>query len=315
MPLNYLLKKEITKQIKEKCYELGFDACGISKAVYLENEAKKLKIWLKNNMHGNMKYMANNFEKRTNPSLLFKNAKSVISVLLNYYPSKKQIDNTFKISKYAYGKDYHFVLKKKLKTLAKFIEEKVKNSNTRIFVDSAPVMDKVWAKRAGLGWIGKNSNLINRKLGSFFFIGEIITDVELEYNNKIEKDYCGDCKKCIDACPTQAIVEPYIVDGSKCISYYTIEYKEDKLPKEFLNKFNDWIFGCDICQDICPWNKFSSPTQEEEFAPNENILSMTKNEWINLSEEDFKLLFKKSAVKRTKYKGLKRNIFFNLKKL
>jgi len=298
-----------TQLIKTQCKNLGFDFCGISKAEFLEEEAPRLENWLNQNMHGQMNYMANHFDKRLDPRLLVDGAKSVISLLLNYYPEKElQEENNFKISKYAYGEDYHIVIKDKLKKLFSFIQNEIGEINGRIFVDSAPVMDKAWAKKSGLGWVGKNSNLINKQSGSFFFIAELIIDLELEYDSPI-KDYCGTCTRCIDACPTEAIIEPYVVDGSKCISYFTIELKE-QIPKEMNGKWNDWIFGCDICQDVCPWNSFSKPHQTEQFLPNNELKKINKKDWEEITEEIFKSVFKDSAIKRTKLEGLKRNIKF-----
>ncbi len=288
---------------------LGFSFCGISKATFLEEEAPRLENWLNKNMHGEMQYMANHFDKRLDPRLLVDGAKSVISVLYNYYTDKKQTDaEAPKISKYAYGEDYHVVVKDKLHHLFEFIKDKAGEVNGRVFVDSAPVMDKVWAKKSGAGWIGKNSNLINKQHGSFFFIGEIILDLQLPEDSPI-KDYCGTCTRCIDACPTDAIVEPYVVNGSKCISYFTIELKNE-IPNDVKGKFENWAFGCDICQDVCPWNRFSKPHNEPRFEPAVSLLEMTKKDFENLTEESFNKVFKKSAVKRTKFNGLKRNIQF-----
>lgn len=299
-----------TLLIKQKAFELGFSHVGISKASFLDDEAKKLEIWLNNNHHGKMNYMENYFDLRTDPRKLVDDAKSVITVLLNYYTDKQQKDKTApKISKYAYGKDYHYIIRDKLNTLYDFIKKEIGEVNARGFVDSAPVMDKVWAKKSGLGWLGKNSNIINRENGSFFFIGELILDLELDTDVPI-KDYCGTCTKCIDECPTNAIVEPYVVDGSKCISYLTIELKDELIPSEFKGKMEDWIFGCDVCQDVCPWNKFSKPHKETWFDPHVDLLSFTKKDWEDLNKETFSKVFKKSAVKRTKYEGLKRNIKF-----
>jgi epoxyqueuosine reductase len=298
-----------TQLIKSESKRLGFDYCGISKADFLEEEAPRLENWLNNNMHGQMSYMQHYFDKRLDPRLLVPGARSVISLLLNYFPDEAQMDATApKISKYAYGKDYHLVIKEKLNELLEFIKENIGNVDGRVFVDSAPVMDKVWAKKSGLGWIGKNSNLINKNSGSFYFIAELITDLELEADGPI-KDYCGTCTRCIDACPTNAIVAPYMVDGSKCISYFTIELKEN-IPNEVKGKMDNWVFGCDVCQDVCPWNSFSKPTKEKNFSANDNLLKMTKNDWYELTEETFKKVFKDSAVKRTKYKGLLRNLDF-----
>jgi epoxyqueuosine reductase len=298
-----------TLMIKAEAKRLGFDYCGISKAEFLEEEAPRLESWLNKNMHGQMSYMQNYFDKRLDPRILVPGAKSVVSMLLNYYPSEAQKDKTApKISKYAYGDDYHFVIKEKLNLLLEFIKSEIGEVGGRAFVDSAPVMDKAWAKKSGLGWIGKHSNLINKQSGSFFFIAEIIIDLELEYDGPI-KDYCGTCTRCIDACPTDAIVSPNVVDGSKCISYYTIELKEN-IPSDVKGKFNNWMFGCDICQDVCPWNRFSKSTTEPYFKANEELLEFTKRDWEEITEETFKKVFKNSAVKRTKFQGLKRNIDF-----
>lgn len=295
--------------IKQEAQRLGFLNCGISKADYLEEEAPRLEQWLNANMHGQMGYMANHFDKRLDPRKLVGGAKSVITVLLNYYPSETQKDEEApKISKYAYGNDYHHVIKGKLRELVNFINEEIGEVGGRAFVDSAPVMDKVWAAKAGLGWIGKSTNLINAKSGSFFFIGELILDVELEPDGPTT-DHCGTCTACIDACPTEAIVEPYVVDGSKCISYFTIELK-DAIPTSMKGKFDDWAFGCDVCQDVCPWNRFSKPHSEPQFSPHPEMLEMTKQDWEELTEDVFKKVFQKSAVKRAKFGGLKRNIDF-----
>jgi epoxyqueuosine reductase len=299
-----------TALIKQKALELGFFYCGISKAEFLEEEAPRLEAWLNEQRHGKMSYMENHFDKRLDPRLLVDGAKSVISLLLNYYTEEKQSDfSAPKISKYAYGEDYHDVIKEKLRQLMQFIETEIGEVSGRVFVDSAPVMDKAWAKKSGLGWIGKNSNLIHPKSGSFFFIAEMIIDLELEADGPI-KDYCGTCTKCIDACPTDAIIEPYVVDGSKCISYLTIELKDALLPTEFKGKMDNWAFGCDICQDVCPWNRFSLLHNEPRFNPSKNLLQLSNNDWQDLSEEVFNELFKLSAVKRTKFDGLKRNIDF-----
>lgn len=299
-------KDKNTAFIKSKALELGFDFCGISKADFLEDEAKLLEIWLNKNYNGKMAYMANYFDKRLDPRLLVEGAKSVITFILNYYPEEELTEQEYKISKYAYGTDYHFVIKDKLSTLLTEMQVEIGNINARVFVDSAPVMDKVWAKKGGLGWIGKHSNLINRKIGSFFFIGEIICDLDLNYDGPI-KDYCGTCTACIDACPTDAISEPYVVDGSKCISYLTIELKEN-IPTEFKDRMENWAFGCDICQDVCPWNSFAKPHNTVDFLPNEDLKKL-KN-WEEITQEVFSKTFKNSAIKRTKYEGLMRNIDF-----
>ncbi len=303
-------KQDYTAFIKQKAKALGFDFCGISEATFLEEEAPRLEKWLNQQMHGQMSYMENHFDKRLDPRLLVPNAKSVVSLLYNYYPAKQILhtDDTLKISKYAYGTDYHFVIKDKLKTFFQTIQEEIGEVGGRVFVDSAPVMDKAWAAKSGIGWVGKHSNLLNREMGSFFFIAELILDLALEADAPT-KDYCGTCTRCVDACPTEAIIAPYVVDGSKCISYFTIELKEE-IPTNYEGKFENWIFGCDICQDVCPWNKFAKPHQEPQFVPNEGIEKMKKNDWIEITEEVFSNIFKKSAVHRTKLAGLKRNINF-----
>ncbi|MCW9036781.1 tRNA epoxyqueuosine(34) reductase QueG [Altibacter sp.] len=301
-------KHKHTELVKAEAKRLGFFSCGISKAEFLEKEAPRLENWLKMNRHGEMSYMENHFDKRLDPTLLVPDAKSVISLLLNYYPSEFQKEDTYKISKYAYGTDYHFVIKDKLKQLLHFISEEIGEVHGRAFVDSAPVLDKAWAARSGLGWMGKHSNLLTKQIGSFYFIAELILDLELEYDSPVT-DHCGACTACIDACPTQAIVEPYVVDGSKCISYYTIELKNE-IPQHAKGQFEDWMFGCDICQDVCPWNRFSKSHREPLFQPKPELLSMSKKEWEEITEEVFQKLFKESAVKRTKFSGLKRNIKF-----
>ena len=296
--------------IKNEAKKLGFLFCGISKAEFLEQEAPRLEKWLNNNMHGEMQYMENYFDKRLDPRLLVDDAKSVISLGLNYYTDLKPADpSSPQISKYAYGADYHTVIKDKLKQLLAIINEKIGDVNGRAFVDSAPVLDKAWAKKAGLGWIGKNSNLISKKVGSFFFLAELIIDIELEYDIAPTADHCGTCTKCIDACPTDAIVGPYVVNGSRCISYLTIELKNE-IPNEFKGKMDNWMFGCDICQDVCPWNKFSVLHQEPSFIPHPDLLDLTQKDWQEITDDIFKKIFKNSAVKRTKFSGLKRNIDF-----
>lgn len=302
------IKSKWTNSIKAEAKRLGFLSCGISKSDFLEEEAPRLEKWLKNNMHGEMGYMANHFDKRLDPRLLVEGSKSVISLLLNYFPDETQVADSYKISKYAYGQDYHHIIKSKLKQLQEFITEEIGEVNGRAFVDSAPVLDKAWAAKSGLGWIGKNSNLLTQQVGSFYFIAELIVDIELEYDYKVT-DHCGTCTACLDACPTQAIVEPYVVDGSKCISYFTIELKNE-LPIDVKGSFDDWMFGCDVCQDVCPWNRFSKPHKEPLFNPNPELLSMTKKDWEEITEDVFQKVFKKSAVKRTKFSGLTRNIEF-----
>ncbi|MDP2159730.1 MAG: tRNA epoxyqueuosine(34) reductase QueG [Flavobacterium sp.] len=294
--------------IKQEALRLGFLSCGISKAGFLEEEAPRLENWLNKNMNGQMSYMENHFDKRLNPTLLIDGAKSVISLLLNYYPSEFQNEDSYKISKYAYGQDYHFVIKEKLKELLHFIQNEIGEVSGRAFVDSAPVLDKAWAAKSGLGWMGKNTNLITQKVGSFYFIAELIVDLDLEYDNPTT-DHCGSCTACIDACPTEAIVAPYVVDGSKCISYFTIELKEN-IPEEMKGKFDDWVFGCDVCQDVCPWNRFSKSHNEPLFQATPELLSFTKKDWEEITEDVFKEVFKNSAVKRTKLEGIKRNVRF-----
>ncbi|GAA4830937.1 tRNA epoxyqueuosine(34) reductase QueG [Algivirga pacifica] len=303
-----------TALVKEKAAELGFDYCGIAKAGFLEEEAPKLENWLQQNMHGQMGYMANHFEKRLDPTKLVPGAKSMVMLMLNYYPEKDlgANEDTYKIAKYAYGEDYHHIIKWKLKELLKILQEEIGDIDGRVFVDSAPVMERQWAQKAGMGWIGKNSLLLNKNRGSFFFIAELILDLELEPDGPV-KDYCGTCTRCIDACPTDAIVGNGIVDGSKCISYFTIELK-DAIPDEVSGKFKDWIFGCDICQDVCPWNRFSRPHHTPELSPHEQLEDMSKKDWEEITDEVFRTLFKKSAIKRTKLEGLKRNIKFVQKK-
>ncbi len=283
-------------------------ACGISKAQFLEEEAPRLENWLNKNRNGEMAYMENHFDKRLNPTLLVDDAKSVVSLLLNYYPEQFQNTDSYKISKYAYGQDYHFVIKEKLKEFLFSIQSTIGEVSGRAFVDSAPVLDKAWAAKSGLGWIGKNSNLLTQKVGSFYFIAELIIDLDLEYDNPTT-DHCGTCTACIDACPTEAIVGPHIVDGSKCISYFTIELKEN-IPQEMKGSFDDWAFGCDVCQDVCPWNKFSKVHNEPLFNPNPELLSMSKKDWREITEETFRVVFKNSPLKRAKFQGIKRNIDF-----
>lgn len=301
-------KQRNTRLVKQEAARLGFSFCGISKAEFLENEAPRLENWLNQNMHGQMGYMANHFDMRLNPTLLVPGAKSVVSLMLNYYPEEVQPEGVPKISKYAYGEDYHKVIKRKLKEFINTLKEQIGDVNGRAFVDSAPVLDRAWAKNSGLGWVGKNSNLINKSSGSFFFLAELIIDLDLKYDGPV-KDYCGTCTRCLDACPTGAIVEPYVVDGSRCISYYTIELRE-AIPESEKGKFNDWAFGCDICQDVCPWNRFSKPIAVEEFTPNKEGLNLTMQDWEDMTEEVFGRVFTKSALKRAGYNGVKRNISF-----
>ena len=303
------MRENPTRFLKRKANNLGFLSCGISKAVFLEEEATKLENWLNDGKHGKMKYMENHFDMRLDPRKLVPDAKSVISLSYNYYNENLQKDKDApKISKYAYGNDYHKVIKEKLKILFKELQKEFGDINGRVFIDSAPIMEKAWAAKSGLGWIGKNTNLISQKVGSFYFLAEIIVDLEFEYDTPVT-DHCGSCTACIDSCPTGALVKPYEIDASKCISYLTIELK-DEIPSEFNGKMDNWAFGCDVCQDVCPWNRFSRKHNEPLFNPNQEMMKMGKKEWEELTEETFEVIFKNSAVKRTKYKGLKRNISF-----
>jgi epoxyqueuosine reductase len=302
-------KSHYSESIKSKAKALGFLSCGISKADFLEEEAPSLEQWLNQNHHGEMSYMANHFDKRLDPRVLVPGAKSVVSLLLNYHTEEKQTDvEAPKIASYAFGDDYHKVIKDKLKELMSFIHQEIGEVQGRVFVDSAPVMDKAWAAKSGLGWIGKNTNLISKKVGSFFFIAELILDLELEHDLPAT-DHCGSCTACIDACPTDALLAPYQIDGSKCISYVTIELKNE-IPTDFQGKMDNWAFGCDVCQTVCPWNRFATPHSEPAFNPPDELLSLSKNEWEEMTQEVFSVIFKNSAIKRTKYKGLKRNIKF-----
>ena len=298
---------DYSQLIKTEAKKLGFLSCGISKAEFLEDEATRLERWLKDGKHGKMAYMENHFDKRLDPRLLVPDAKSIISLLFNYYTPLDQLDGAPKISKYAYGKDYHHVLKDKLKQLFQIINNKIGEVSGRVFVDSAPVMEKSWAVRSGLGWQGKNTNLISKKAGSFFFIAELIVDLELEYDTPVT-DHCGTCTACIDACPTEALT-PYNIDASKCISYLTIELK-DQIPTAFKNKMDNWAFGCDVCQDVCPWNRFSKQHNEPLFSPNSEVINYTQKNWEEITQETFNIIFKNSAIKRTGFKGFKRNISF-----
>ncbi len=299
-----------SKLIKTEAKNLGFIFCGIAKAEFLEDEAPRLEQWLKKDMHGEMQYMENHFDKRLDPRLLVDGAKSVISLGLNYYSNNIQEDPLApKISKYAYGSDYHTVIKDKLRQLLQIINEKIGEVGGRAFVDSAPVLDRAWAKKSGLGWIGKNSNLISKQVGSYFFLAELIIDLELQYDIEPTADHCGTCTRCIDACPTDAIVGPYVVDGSRCISYLTIELKNE-IPAEFKGKMDNWMFGCDICQDVCPWNRFSVLHNEPAFEPHPELLSLKSDDLQEITQDVFQKVFKNSAVKRAKFTGLKRNIDF-----
>ena len=321
-----------TSFIKQTAKQLGFDFCGIAKAAFLDEDAKRLEAWLQKGFNGSMHYMQNNFDLRTNPQKLVPNAKSVITVLKNYYPSQQQeisnieqgilndkvlgkkqetrSDFQPKISKYAYGKDYHEVIKQQLNEFYAILKKQLGDFNGRGFVDSAPVLERAWAVKSGLGWVGKNGNLINKNSGSFFFIATLIIDVELDYDNPYIKDYCGSCTKCIDSCPTEAIMPNKVIDGSKCISYFTIELKDALIPSDMQGKFDNWMFGCDVCQDVCPWNRFAKPHNELQFTPIPEILNFSTSQWEELTEEQFKIIFKNSPLKRTKFSGIKRNLKF-----
>jgi epoxyqueuosine reductase len=304
-----------TNLIREYALQLGFDHCGIAKAQRLDEDARRLETWLGRDMHGSMKYMENHFDMRVDPTKLVPGAKSVITLLLNYFPSEEQNGDSFKISKYAYGKDYHEVIRSKLNTFLDLIKENIGDVHGRGFVDSAPVLERSWAQKSGAGWVGKNGNLITKNGGSYFFIATLITDLELEYDDPFAKDYCGSCTKCIDACPTDAIGENKVVDGSACISYYTIELKEMLIPSEMNGKFDNWMFGCDVCQEVCPWNRFSKPTREPEFTAVAGILNFSTKDWEDLTEHSFKEMFRNSPLMRSKFQGIKRNLnFLSLKK-
>lgn len=301
---------ERTYKIKALAQQHGFDYCGIAKAQVLDDDARRLETWLKAGMHGGMQYMENYFDLRIDPSKLVPGAKSVITLLKNYYPAQTPLNGEYKISKYAYGKDYHSVIKNNLKIVISELQQQIGAFNGRGFVDSAPILERAWAHKSGLGWVGKNGNLITKGSGSFFFIATLITDLELEYDDAFAKDYCGSCTKCIDACPTEAILPGKVINGSKCISYFTIELKEEIIPDEVKGKFKNWMFGCDICQDVCPWNSFSSPHQESEFSPITEVLNFSTRDWEALSQETFNKLFKQSPLSRAKLKGIQRNIKF-----
>lgn len=299
-----------TQIVKDTAAALGFEYCGIAKARFLDDDAHRLEAWLNKGMHGNMHYMENHFDLRTNPTLLVPGAKSIITLLLNYYPTSLQKTNTNKVAKYAYGDDYHKIIKKKLHCFFDVLKQQIGDINGRGFVDSAPVLERAWAQLSGLGWIGKNGNLINKKQGSFFFIASLIVDVALDADAAMPKDYCGTCTRCIDACPTEAILPNKVVDGSKCISYFTIELKDALIPDSMKGKFDNWLFGCDTCQDVCPWNSFSKPNNHVELKPLAEILQYSQAEWNELTEEKFKLIFNNSPLKRSKYAGIKRNLQF-----
>lgn len=301
--------KSNSERIKHRAKELGFLSCGIAKAGFLEEEAPRLENYLKKGYNGKMAYLENHFDKRLDPTLLVEGAKSVISLVFNYYPEIKQRPDSYKIAKYAYGIDYHFVIKDRLKELMNFISEEIGEVNGRAFSDSAPVLEDAWASKSGIGWVGKNTLLLMKGRGSFFFLSELIIDLELDYDEPFRTDHCGSCTRCIDACPTDAIQNDRTLNASQCITYFTIELKSQyDIPQEMSGKFEDWIFGCDICQDVCPWNKFSLPHHEEQFMPKEELLNFSKQDWEEITEDVFKDVFKNSAVKRTKFEGLTRNI-------
>lgn len=302
-------KDQIKQLIRTKAENIGFLSVGFSKADFLASEEPRLINWLKAEKQGKMSYMENHFDLRLDPRKLVPGAKIVISLAYNYFPDTVQRKDTFQISKYAYGKDYHDVVKAKLRLLVSELQHEIGDIEGRVFVDSAPILEKTWAEKSGVGWLGKNGNLIQPKAGSFFFLAEIICDLDLEPDGPI-KDYCGSCTRCIDACPTDAIEAPYIVNGSKCISYATIELRDADLPELFRGNMNNWVYGCDICQDVCPWNRFSKPHNETGFQAKDEILSFSKEDWLELDELTFQSVFKGSAVKRTKFSGLKRNIDF-----
>ena len=304
------LLESYTHLVKSTAKELGFDYCGIAKAQKLNEDAVRLETWLRRGFHGSMQYMEKYFDLRVDPTLLVPGAKSVITLMLNYFPSQQQKNTAPKISKYAFGKDYHEVIKSKLNNLLFILQEKVGEIHGRGFVDSAPVLERTWAQRSGLGWIGRNGNLITKQQGSFFFVATLITDLELLYDDPFVKDYCGSCRRCIDACPTNAILDNKVINGSSCISYFTIELKDMLIPDEMKGKFQNWMFGCDICQDVCPWNRFSKPAAEAAFTPVPEILNLSTKEWENITEETFKNIFKESPLKRAKFKGIQRNLKF-----
>lgn len=299
-----------TQLIKSESRKLGFEYCGIARAEFLDEDARRLEQWLNKGMHGSMQYMENYFDLRTDPTKLVPGAKSVITLLMNYFPEEKQNADAPKVSKYAYGRDYHKVIRKKLKYFLRTLREEIGEIQGRGFVDSAPVLERSWAQKSGLGWVGKNGNLITRHAGSFFFIATLITDLELEYDDPFAKDYCGTCRRCIDACPTQAIGEDKTINGSQCISYYTIELKDQLIPENKKDQFQNWMFGCDVCQDVCPWNRFSKPTQEDFFKPYPEVLNFTTRQWEELTEETFNEIFQGSPIRRSKYAGIKRNLRF-----
>lgn len=303
------MKTSNTILVKTLAKKLGFDYCGIAKAQTLDEDARRLEGWLLNGRHGSMKYMENYFDLRIDPTKLVPGAKSVITLLKNYFPGQLA-QQELKISKYALGKDYHTVIKSQLKHLLHELQESIGKINGRGFIDSAPVLERAWAEKSGLGWVGKSGNLINKQNGSFFFIATLITDLELEYDDPFVKDFCGSCTKCIDACPTEAILPERVVDGSKCISYFTIELKDEIIPESMSGKFQNWIFGCDVCQDVCPWNRFSTKHEEAGFEPLPEVLNFSTKDWEELTEEAFKKIFMNSPLNRAKFSGIKRNLKF-----
>ena len=304
------MKHQHTTWLKQATKDLGFDYCGIARATHLPDDARRLERWLQQGMHGQMQYMENHFDLRTNPTLLVPGAKSVVTLLCNYFPSEKQNEDAPQVSKYAFGNDYHEVIRAKLKQLLALMKQEIGEVNGRGFVDSAPVLERAWAVKSGLGWVGKNGNLINKQSGSFFFIATLIVDLELVYDDPYAKDYCGSCRRCIEACPTSAIMENKTVNGSSCISYFTIELKDALIPDGMKTKFANWMFGCDVCQDVCPWNRFSIPHHEPQFAPLPQILNFTTADWEEMTEVAFKQTFKNSPLKRAKFEGIKRNLKF-----
>lgn len=309
LPVEEHIKIERTQRIKAKAESLGFVSCGIAKANFLEEEAPRLETWLNHNYQGEMSYMANHFDIRLDPRLLVEGAKSVISLAYNYYQELNRNPDSYKVAMYAQGEDYHFVVKEKVRELLDFIQDEIGEVEGRAFTDSAPIMEHAWAKKAGIGWVGKNSLTLSKQKGSFFFLAELILDLDLAYDDAMVTDHCGKCTRCIDACPTDAILPNRVVNGSQCVSYFTIELK-DQIPTEMKGKFDDWIFGCDVCQEVCPWNRFSLPTKEDRFIGNEKINQFSKQDWHDITEDVFREIFKKSPVKRTKYAGLLRNIEF-----
>lgn len=299
-----------TRLVKEEAQRLGFDYCGIAQAVRLDEDARRLEQWLNKGMHGTMQYMERYFDLRTDPTKLVPGARSVITLLMNYFPAEMQQSSAPRISKYAFGQDYHTVIRKKLQALLGFLRDQIGEIQGRGFVDSAPVLERSWAQRSGLGWIGKNGNLLTRESGSFFFIATLITDITLSYDDPMARDYCGTCRRCIDACPTEAIGEDRVIDGSSCISYFTIELREKLIPADMQGRFQNWMFGCDTCQDVCPWNRFVKPTEEPAFTPLPEVLNFSTGDWEALSEEKFREIFQHSPLKRSKYEGIRRNLKF-----